>query len=157
MTKNFLFGVLFLFLIVNLASAHLDAGRDITNKGYIIDFGYAPANLHVGEVSEFTVNLVNETTEIPINFSSVLARISSDNGIIFAGELKGKAGNSILSYTFPSGGNYTVDFRFMNENNKLIEQGFNVGVSARINYSLIGVIAIILIIFIILISKRKRK
>jgi hypothetical protein len=159
--------LLFFFLLVPLAFAHLDAGQDILENGYAIDFGYAPENLSTTENTVIAFSLANATTQTPLNYTSVWVRIADKNTIIFSGTLHPENAleeQTSFSYLFSKIGMYEITLRFFQGNTTLVEHTFtiqvaekNAGISA---YVIIGVgIAILLIVLFSfkLVSRRHRK
>jgi len=144
-------GVLGIFFNFAFVLAHLDFGQDIIKNGHIIDFGFAPQEVVSLSSTNFVINLVNSTTEEPINLTSIWVRISSSKEIIFSGELSPKNASLPFTFTFPTGGNYSLDFQFKN-NQKIIEkQTFYLDVKDKdsVNniYYLVGLIILFILLF----------
>lgn len=111
-------------LFTQTVKAHLDGGEDKVIGNYLIDFGFSSEQPRIGENIIFTFNLLdNETKEI-IDFTSVWVRISSSDGIIFAGTLHQEAKNVTFSNTFSSANLYEITARFKQGNEVLIETSF---------------------------------
>ena len=147
-----IFGVLFVFFFVGGVFAHLDSGKDVTKDGYIIDFGYTPAQPVSLTPTNLDVNLVNETTQKPVEVTSIWARISSEKEVVFSGEFYPKNASLPFTFTFPSGGNYSIDFQFRNNGEVIESQTFYLNVkdanSIDIIYYVIGLILLFFLIFL---------
>ena len=115
------FGFLFNF---NFVLAHLDSGKDIIKNGYIIDFGFSPTHAVSLTPENFAVNLVNETSEKLVDVTSIWTRISLSDEVVFSGEFFPKNASLPFTFTFPSGGNYSIDFQFRNNGEVVESQTF---------------------------------
>jgi len=145
-------GMIEVFFSFAFVLAHLDYGQDIIKNGHIIDFGFVPQEVVSLSPTNFVINLINSTTEEPINLTSILVRISSSKEIIFSGELFPKNASLPFTFTFPKGENYSLDFHFKN-NQKIIEkQTFYIQVkdvnSVDTLYYIIGLIVLFLLLFL---------
>ena len=153
-------------------SAHLDAGSDEVINGYLIDFGYAPAQPTALNTTILNFNLLNNSTQQTINFTSLFIRISDSTHNIFAGTFKPSNDDVNFVFTFPKSGSYTISVRFYNGSDVLVENDYAFDVSdattsvghawqgtiSMINYIVIIVLIVIIImpiIFYTLFRKRK--
>ena len=137
---------IFIF-IVPFSNAHLEGGSDVVVNGYLLDFGYEPANLEVGKNSILAFNLVNETTEEIIVPESVWVRISKGDKIFFAGTFFPEAKNVNFAYIFPEPGDYEIKARFKEGDVMLAEHVFDVRVSgfnAGLALMAFGIVSVIL-------------
>ncbi len=123
--KALIAGILALVMLPS-AFAHLAAGEDVAQNGYLIDFGYAPFPVHQADTIDLALNLVNETTNSTINPTSVWLRVSNDDLIVFAGELRPKNGHIIISLALPNPGEYYILARFKEEQAILAEHTFKI-------------------------------
>lgn len=145
-------GMIGIFFSFTFVLAHLDSGRDITKNGHIIDFGFAPSEVVSLSPTNFAINLVNSTTEEPINLTSIWVRISSPKEIVFSGEFFPKNASLPFTYTFPTGGNYSLDFQFKNKEMVVEKQTFYLDVkdanSVETVYYIIGLVVLFLLLFL---------
>lgn len=128
---------------------HLSAGEDKTVDGYLIDFGYDPAEPQSGQKTVFAINLVNETTLEAIETDKLWIRISSTKDSVFAGNLKPDYGNAAFTFAFPSAGKYEFALKFFKDENLLAETNFEVEAKENINFNYIyaAVLAALAILF----------
>jgi len=148
--------ILFSFLV----SAHLDSGEDLHKDGYILDFGYSPSQVQVTKPASLLFILVNETTEEPINYSSLFLRISSEKEVVFSGSFLPKNGGVSFVYTFSKPGKYTIDANFINGSETLEKGMYDVSVSGESNliyYLILGVVLLFLIVSRVFLIKRMKK
>jgi len=158
MGKNFLFVLPIIFVLSFCVQAHLDAGQDISKSGYIIDFGYTPSEISEGTSVNFALNLVNGTTEKPVEMDSVFTRISLGEKTVFAGEIFPKNGSTSFSYTFQKSGSYNLYFEFRNARQVLEQHSFVVDAkSSSRNKIYIYVIFSLVALMVFIGLKKKRK
>ena len=129
MRTSKILGFLFiLFLAFGFVSSHLESGEDVRKNGYVIDFGYSPAEIISGNPSNFVFNLINETTEVFVNFTSLWVRISSEDEIIFAGDFFPKDSSVPFVFVFPDSGGYSIETEFYNGQILLVDYEFKIKV-----------------------------
>ena len=145
-SKYFLF--FFLFLSFGLAHAHLDSGEDIIDNGHIIDMGHSPKRVIVGDAVNFALNIVDESTESPLNVSSVWVRISYGKDVMFSGALDSQRGSSTFSFIFPRAGEYALDTRFMDGDDVVDMHTFNIHVHDMFSRYLLYIL-IIMSVFVV--------
>lgn len=123
--KPFFFLFFFCFLFSS-GFAHLEAGEDHSKNGYGIDFGFAPAHLKAGERANFLFELSDEETGEAAAFSSAWIRISDEKNIVFSGTVLQENGTVSFSYAFPRAGQHSIEVRFRDGENTLVEDSFSV-------------------------------
>jgi len=129
----------FFLLIVMLisssqfAAAHLAGGDDITVDGYVVDFGYDPAEPSDADRTIIAINLLNATTNELIVPDSVWVRISNPEDITFAGTFFPESQHVSFTYKFPHGGDYDILIRFNQDNEVFLETDFTLTVEAAKN------------------------
>jgi len=138
------------------ASAHLDGGEEIIRNGYIIDFGHSPAVPLDRGTTLLSFNLVNASTEKPVDFDSAWIRISNSKEVFLSAIAKASNGNVFVDYSFPHKGKYEIKVQFRDEENNVIEEeNFGVDVKKEKNMLEIALFAIILVLFLVLLAKNK--
>ena len=120
------------FALASLSSvAHLDAGFDAPiGEGYVLDFGYSPAEIIAGEAAAMAFNLLDSAGNSS-DFDSVWVRILSSEKVLFAGDFAPKNSNVALSYVFQSPGKYTISAVVEKEGKPLGGSDFNVDVAGN--------------------------
>lgn len=109
-------------------------------NGYLVDIGYSPTELKTGEQARFdfllhkasavTNTAEDDTSRVPVDFSSVFVRLEKDNRLLFAGELnKPEFGKAGFSYVFPSSGDYSGYARYSHGDETLVEAEFEFSVA----------------------------
>ncbi|HIJ11131.1 TPA: hypothetical protein HA278_03685 [Candidatus Woesearchaeota archaeon] len=147
--------IILLFLLIPIANAHLDAGEDVVKEEYILDFGYSPERLMVGEESHLAVSLFDDAREI-VEFDHAWVRISNEDTIFFSSTLYPVIGNAALTYSFPHAGDYDITVRFTKNDTELVQHTFVVHVEREHKWSLL-IIAALLFLFAIMVKIKKKK
>ncbi|HLD18435.1 MAG TPA: hypothetical protein VJB90_00285 [Candidatus Nanoarchaeia archaeon] len=120
-----------LLFLMPLSLAHLEGGQDVAVNGFIVDFGYDPANPQPGKLTVLAFNLVNEATGETIEPQSVWIRISEGEKVVFAGTFFPQIKYVDFSYAFPKAEKYAIDVKFFNGTNLLAENTFDIEVSGN--------------------------
>ena len=102
---------LFALLLPVMASAHLAAGEDRVVEGILVDFGYDPAVLVAGELSTFSMNLVDEERLVPLDLDDLWVRIDGPEGVVSASRLALVEGNANWQLLLSTSGDYRVTVR----------------------------------------------
>lgn len=118
---------LFALLLPVMASAHLAAGEDRVVEGILVDFGYDPAVLVAGELSTFSMNLVDEEHIVPLDLQDLWVRVDGPEGVVSASRLALVEGNANWQLLLPTSGDYRVTVR-ANEGEYAIDETFAVAV-----------------------------
>jgi hypothetical protein len=129
--RLFLF-LLFLVLLLPLASSHLAAGEDKVVGEYIVDFGYEPEKLTAGENSFFAIHLKDKESKEVVPFTDVWVRISQGDAILFSGLLNPTDNVAELSYYFSVSDHYEIKLRFRDGEKTLAETTFIVDVARAV-------------------------
>lgn len=119
-----------LVLLPASASAHLAGGNDVTEDGYILDFGYDPAPPVAGEPVTFALNLADAKSMSAVPAIGIWVRIIKDGKAVFAGTFKPDNGNATFTAVLPDEGRYDVTARFILKD-KTIENAFAVTAAPR--------------------------
>ena len=145
-----------LLLQASFVFAHLDNGEEIVKKGHIIDFGYSPKIPLDKGTTFLSFNLVNETTERPVEFDSAWIRISSSEEVVFSGTIRGSGGNVFIDYSFPYRGDYTAKAQFKDSlDNIIIEADFNIEVRHKSSGKEVFFITILILLALLLAKYKK--
>jgi len=146
-----------LLILPVMASAHLDAGHDVVVDGHLIDFGYSPEFIEVGEPANFAFNLVDPDTEQPIEFESLWVRISSPERIVFVGSLFPElSGNVTFNYTFDEASVYVIDAVFRGVDGDIAEQNFAVRVFDNMKVEDLSVLILLALVLIVIVFSDDR-
>lgn len=152
---NFRYVSLLLLILVNPVFAH-GTGTSFEEQigNYLVDVGYTPRNVVSNETMRFDFSLIDTREDGPIvSFSDVWVRIEKDGTTFFAGGVhKPVFGPTGVTYIFPEAGVYTVNFRFQNDGEKIVESTFPIEVlpdpTAKDNSLPIFVFGLILGLFV---------
>jgi hypothetical protein len=161
--RALLLSCVFLAAVVPLSLAHLDAGEDKSVNGYIVDFGYAPAQPKYSDAVTMSFNLVNETTQEVVSPGRVWIRISDSKEIVFSGTFYPEAQHVVFEYRFPAGGDYGIDTTFYDGKGVLVKTSFQLHVGGGNSswymaaYALVAGIAIGTILYFAIGSRKRRK
>lgn len=83
---------------------------------YIVDFGYDPLSLFLGETTSVTFEIFRKEDREPVEFRNVWVRVTKDEETVFAGSLtKAFFGNTRLTLRLPETGEYQISARFEGE------------------------------------------
>jgi hypothetical protein len=117
-----LFGLLLVFFAFGLPGpslAHLAGGEDKPIDGYVVDFGYDPEQPRAHEQTLLAFHLRNAETLESADYTHVWVRVVHDGQILSAvNVVQDDAGTNYL-YTFPEGGEYTLDVEFRHDEDVL--------------------------------------
>lgn len=92
---------------------------------YLIDIGYSPESVAAGAQVRFDFNVLNQETNAPEAFTDIWLRIEKEGATLFAGGIhKPVFGQTGITYIFPDRGTYTINVRFQNEGDKIVETSF---------------------------------
>jgi len=122
--------IAFIILAQN-AFSHLAAGQDKALNGYLIDFGYDPAEPIANEKAVFAANILNGAAKEAINSDSVFVRISSSKESVFAGNLNPENGSVAFTFAFPYGDSYEVALKFFKDGDILAQSAFGIDVKPK--------------------------
>ncbi len=136
-----------LLLLVPLAAAHLDAGKDFVKDGLVYDLGWSPAQPVAGTPTQFLVTLGNNTSQQPLPVQAVWVSIVGDDQNGFSSTMTASGGGSGFTYAFPHGGNYTIDVRF-DVGNTSYTHTYNLYVNHDPNTARLGVLGLLGLILI---------
>ncbi|HIJ18955.1 TPA: hypothetical protein HA372_04695 [Candidatus Woesearchaeota archaeon] len=106
-----------LLLALPLSSAHLGGGIDKEANGYTIDVGYDPDPLLAQHPAYLSIGLFNATTKEAAETDKMWMRLSTDQGVVYAGMYLPENGVAPMSLIFPRGGEYTLAVRFYDGDN----------------------------------------
>lgn len=101
-----------LIILSSFSNAHLEAGSDDVVNGYLIDFGHSPKNPGTVNSTFINFNILENSTQLPVNVTGAWIRISDKENVIFAATLKPAEGNAGMLFTFPREGDYEIAARF---------------------------------------------
>ncbi|TAL58268.1 MAG: hypothetical protein EPN86_00450 [Nanoarchaeota archaeon] len=150
---------LLILALIHTSMAHLAGGEDRIAGGYLVDFGFSPANITSQNSSFINFNLLENSTLRMANITSVWVRISDDKNVVFAGTFKPVNGNFGFLFTFPAGGKYEILARFYNDSKVLTEQKYNLNVTGETGdpffETTLAIIAVLAFFAIFLNARRK--
>jgi len=151
--------IILALLLLPAVFAHLDAGEDSTVNGYLLDFGYAPAQPRSLDSTILNFNVVDPATEVPSNVTSLFIRISKEDRVYFSGTLFPDDANFGITYMFPKGGDYAILARFYDGESPIAETTYSLSVKKSFSWLqfLDVMFIIVLFAFLTIIYKYKRK
>lgn len=103
--------------VLPFSSAHLEGGIDKEVDGYTIDIGYDPDPLFAGHPAYLSVGLFNATTKEAAKTDKMWMRLSTGQGVVYAGTYLPENGVAPMSLIFPRPGEYSLAVRFYDGNN----------------------------------------
>ncbi len=118
--------LIFLFLLIPLAVAHLDDGKDVTIGDTLVDFGYSPKHIQPNKETTMALTFFNKTTKEVIDPEKVWVRISKENQVLFTGTFKPQLQYVSFSFQFPKSGTYDIKVKSTN-----LEYTFNLNVESN--------------------------
>ena len=145
------YAIIFIALVALSCSAlaHLDAGVDVEQNGYLLDFGYSPEHPTPGTQTALSAMLVNKTTSQEVK-TPVWMRISRHDEILFAGTLS----ENTLILTFPAADDYDITVEFKDEG---IRHTFNLDVREDNTPAIVLIVLLFLVLWYIFIKRSKVK
>jgi hypothetical protein len=147
--------VLFLLLLLSVASANLDAGEDVEVGDYVIDFRYSPEELQEGENALFVIELQDKETLEGVEATDMFVQLSKGNDLFFAGVLDVNDGPVDFSVLLYEGGEYDLEVRFENEGEMLVEHTFYFDVKKK-DKTILTVVFIVLLALYFYLRFKKR-
>lgn len=118
-------GIIPLFITSNTYSHGNELEYLEDKNGYRIDVGYGPVEMYANEPSNFDFRLLKDGRDT--EYTDIWVRIIQDTQTIFATGIHNQDfGGSTLLYEFPKGGEYTVNIRYQNDGETLVESEFPV-------------------------------
>ena len=123
-----------LFISTSSASAHtIGASFESPSGEYLSDIGYDTITFDAGQSVRFDFNLKQKTTKDPVPFDQVWIRIVHNGDTLLATGIHQQViGPTTLLFTFPEGGDYTLEssYRTGDEGDEIASSTFPISVSS---------------------------
>jgi len=118
-------------------SAH-NVGRSFEQEvgNYFIDIGSSELSIRAGEPAAFDFDILAKDSKEPAPFASVWVRVEDGRKLLFAGGIaKASIGKTVMTYSFPHKGAFTLSVRFQSEGGSLAEASFPLTVEQPLSAS----------------------
>ncbi len=149
------FWLLIIVIYIPFSMAHLDFGIDKEVGDYTVDFGYSSEKIMEDKATLLAFTLIDKESRNLIQVDRIWVRFSEANNVIFTANLNPDLDQGLITFTFPTAGEYNVTARFFQDERELAETSFTLSVEDDwLGYVIL--ILFVLILSILILQQKKR-